>query len=586
MVTLKQKTRPGTDYFGKPRVYFCCHPEDFDLYFHEISNELLKLQNCAMWYDDDGQHRDEEYLSNLKQMQLFVMPVTRKLLCSENAALEREFRFAMEQHIPVLPLMQEQGLEQLFNQKCGDLQFLDRHNGDETAIAYEKKLEQYLQSLLVGDRLAERIRTAFDACLFLSYRKKDRKYAQELMHLIHENPFSRDVAIWYDEFLTPGEDFHHSIAEALRTSDLFVLAVTPNLVNETNYIMTTEYPMAQREGKKILPVELIPTDRQRLAEAYQQLPEPIDAHNGPKLSGALEQWIRKKERQHPPLEHDYLIGMAYLNGVDVEVDYRKAVTRITAAAEAGQPEAVDELYNMYLNGKGVARDYEKATHWLEQKVTLLRKQVMAEGTEEHYRALILALVQLSEHYEKVMGNRVQAHNGYLERNMLCQKAYEKFPTPAFRRLLGASYTAAAQVYLQTEEFDRAEACIGKAFELLHSFREEQRKAMAEHIETATLGQLYQYQVSCNDLATMYQALADVAYRKKDHEKAEQYLLRYLQLRQEFQQYFKEDPIALINVAAAHLVLGRFYAQMGRVAEALTYCEKGYPMALDLANRTG
>jgi hypothetical protein len=146
------------------------------------------------------------------------MPVTTKLLTTENAALDAEFRFAIERHIPVLPLMQEGGLDELFSQKCGDLQYLDKAKSarDLTEIPYEEKLKNYLESVLVSDEMAEKIRAAFDAYVFLSYRKKDRKYAQELMRLIHKNDFCRDIAIWYDEFLTPGENFNESIREALK----------------------------------------------------------------------------------------------------------------------------------------------------------------------------------------------------------------------------------------------------------------------------------------------------------------------------------------------------------------------------------
>lgn len=215
------------------------------------------------------------------------MPITTKLLCSQNVALDIEFKFALENHIPVLPLMQERGLEELFNLKCGDLQFLDEHNNDSTAISYTEKLEKYLASVLIGDELAAKIRAAFDAYVFLSYRKKDRKYAQELMHLIHKNDFCRDIAIWYDEFLTPGENFNDSIKEALQKSGLFVLTVTPNLINEPNYVMTTEYPMAKQDGKLILPAELVPTDREQLSEKYEDIPQPADAHNEAELSEAL-----------------------------------------------------------------------------------------------------------------------------------------------------------------------------------------------------------------------------------------------------------------------------------------------------------
>jgi hypothetical protein len=175
---LQYKTRGKSDPSGKPRVYFCCHPEDFSLYFEKLSEEVLSLQNCAIWYRDTDEVRTEEELSfDLSQMQLFIMPITAKLLNTENRGI-REFRFAMQEHIPVLPLMQETNLAEQFNQVCGDLEYLDESVRDITAIGYQEKLKKYLEAVLISDELAGQVRAAFDAYIFLSYRKKDRKYAQ------------------------------------------------------------------------------------------------------------------------------------------------------------------------------------------------------------------------------------------------------------------------------------------------------------------------------------------------------------------------------------------------------------------------
>ena len=365
MGNLKYKARGNSSPHGKPRVYFCCHPEDFEVYFQSVTDEILAMQNCTVWYADRDTVRDEEFLADLRQIQLFVMPITKKLLSTPNDALDVEFGFAVKNHIPVLPLMQESGLEEEFNKKCGDLQFLDKHTVDETAIQYEEKLQNYLESVLVGDTIAEKIRASFDAYAFLSYRKKDRKYAQELMRLIHRNEFCRDIAIWYDEFLIPGENFNHSIEDALHKSDLFVLAVTPNLVNETNYIMTTEYPMARTEGKPILPAELVPTDRVQLSEKFDEIPDPADAYSEAELSEALLasfQHVATKENDSSP-QHNYYIGLAYLSGIDVEVDYERAIQLITDAAECGLDEARQKLVDIYMIGIGVQRDYKKACEW-------------------------------------------------------------------------------------------------------------------------------------------------------------------------------------------------------------------------------
>ena len=89
------------------------------------------------------------------------------------------------------------------------------------------------------------------------------------MKLIHKNPQCRDIAIWYDEFLTPGESFNQEIEKALEKSELFTLLVTPNLINEENYIHSVEYPMAQSAKKQILPVEMEHLDMEEFKNSMQ-----------------------------------------------------------------------------------------------------------------------------------------------------------------------------------------------------------------------------------------------------------------------------------------------------------------------------
>ncbi|MBQ9746747.1 MAG: tetratricopeptide repeat protein [Clostridia bacterium] len=418
MAKLECITNGTTSLKKKARVWFCAHPEDRDIFLKSVSAEILKIINCAVWYDEEPYAEyDENFFCDLAQMQLFVMPVTEKLLRGGNRALDVEFRYAMEHHIPVLPLMQEQGLEQLFNKKCGDLQFLDKNNGDVTAISYAEKLKKYLESVLISDETAKRVRAAFGAYIFLSYRKKDRKYAQELMRLIHKNEFCRDIAIWYDEFLTPGENFNENIAAALEKSELFVLAVTPNLVNEKNYVMTVEYPEAVRAGKKILPAELVATDRAELAEKYDGIAGVTDARDEVKLAAELSKVFGtmpvQKNSESP--EHRYLIGLAYLGGIDVEKDSARALFLLESAAEKGCEAAMEKLSAMYANGEGVPRDLGKAVEW-QKKLVETRRQLYEKSGEKalpasRYASAVYSLGMLllpANRWEEALGAFSQA----------------------------------------------------------------------------------------------------------------------------------------------------------------------------------
>ena len=391
MTPLACLTRGDSSPRGKARVYFCCHPDDQSAFLKPLADELLALHDCAVWYDPEpGAPLSPDRREELAQMQLFVVPVTSRFLTSPSPALTEEFPLALEQHIPVLPLLQEPGLEAIFNEKCGDLQCLDPNQTDPTALPYAEKLKKFLDGVLVGDELAAQVRAAFDAYIFLSYRKKDRKEAQALMRLIHENDFCRDIAIWYDEFLTPGEDFNAAITQALEKSGLFVLAVTPHLLEKPNY--------ARDAGKPILPVEMDPTDRAGLEAAYPGIPPCAEAGTLPAgLRDAL-QGLALRENDADP-RHNFFIGLAYLAGIDVEVNKEKGADLIQSAARDGLPEAMEKLADMYRTGDGVKRDHKAAVQWQEKLVDARRAEWEDLQDEAAYTRYSNALWDLGDQYQ-------------------------------------------------------------------------------------------------------------------------------------------------------------------------------------------
>ena len=93
---------------GLPNLYFCCHSTDLGRYFTDISNDILKILRCNIWYADPSTPRDQEFWDDLALMDLFVVPITADLLHTANTAIEQELPFALRHNKPILPLMQEQ----------------------------------------------------------------------------------------------------------------------------------------------------------------------------------------------------------------------------------------------------------------------------------------------------------------------------------------------------------------------------------------------------------------------------------------------------------------------------------------------
>lgn len=459
------KTRGDSTNQGKPRVYFCCHPDDFDMYFEPVRNEILDKQNCAVYfYDNASSIPEQERETDLLSMQLFVIPVTTNLLTKPSIAMDKDFPLALKNKIPVLPLIQERGLEGLFARKFGDMQYLDKTQRDTTAISYEEKLEKHLSDILLGDEMTKKTKNEFDAYIFLSYRKADRKCAQELMRLIHKNKYYRDVAIWYDEFLTIGEDYRENIKETLQNSGLFVLVVTPNLLlpgsfGGVNYVMKEEYPTAKKTDVNILPVEMEKTNRSELEKLYPDIPLCVDPNNDDMMrrfliSAIWDMGVREIDNS---AEHSFLIGLAYLGGIDVEVDRERAVTLIEDAANCGLAEAMEKLVSMYRTGEGVERNYEEAIKWQGKLVGYWKKQYKKtkdknesvlytndDGTVEDVAELYINASLVYANYLSESGYIILSTFHYDMLKKSCEEIYNDSGMHKYKSLIGDIYYSHAR----------------------------------------------------------------------------------------------------------------------------------------------
>ena len=555
---------------GKPNVYFACHPADREKYFEEYAQKILKIQDCAVWYESEPEEAyDEEDLQlRLAQMQLFVMPVTTKLLTAPNRAMDVEFPFALQQHIPVLPLMMEQGLDDVFSRRFGDLQYLDPNNTDGTKRSFDEVLSAYIRSTLVSDELAKKVRAAFDAYIFLSYRKKDRKMAQDLMRLIHQNPLCRDIAIWYDEFLTPGEDFNQAIEEMLGKSDLFALAVTPNLVNEPNYVMTTEYPAALAQKKPVLPVEMAQTDRSALKEHYEALPPVVQAEDGESLREALLEKMKVLAitANDADPQHNFLIGLAYLDGIDVEVNSSRALELISGAAEAGVPEAMQQLVAMYETGKGVARDYRQGIEWRRNYVSVLRENFKKDSEGKTADLLLHALLELGDAQFNI-SCLDEAKMAYDEMQSIAARLMDNGDV-RYRRDLATSFDKLGNVAKSKGQMSEAREHYEKSLTI--------REQIAKEDESNS---------SCRELAVSYDELGSLAMTMGKRIEAKRYYEKGLSIRERLAENMQTVE-ALNDLAVSYCNLGDAQKSWGILGEAQMYYQKALDIDMKLAEETG
>ena len=642
---LQYKTRGMSDPKGKPKVYFSSHPEDFDEALPLITEDLLNHANCAVFYDEEigsAGPADEEVEDILKEMQLVVFAVSSKFIHEKNRAKDTELPLALKNHIPVLPIMLENGLGYEFSNNCAKIQVVPKYGNDPTAIPYDEVLQTFLDSVLVGDDLAEQVRDAFDAYVFLSYRKKDRKHAQRLMRLIHENKQFRDIAIWYDEFLVPGESFNEAIKDAFNKSSLFAMAVTPHLEEEGNYVMRVEYPMARNRKSKnddfeIIPVEMYESEDGKEGEdwridqshlkgkkdfEYQEISDLQDEHRLREMNksflNALER-IAKKENDGSS-RHRFFIGLAYLNGIDVEINQEQALELLQGAAEDPSPcmEATAKLADMYLNGEGVERDSAKAIFW-QRKLASQYKAAYDENhdPDEHKgygTAYFKALGKLSDMYRNFGGVQA-AIDTAKEALAFCEELEQEVGIREQRRDKALMLNRLGSLYRERGDLDLALDCYqkaGKIYEKLAAEIGTQRARRDLSISYERIGDICRKQGDLSTADSYYQKAKDIRVQlMKEAESAgsrrdySAVLTKLGNVRKSWKQYAEaakyygealaidrvlmdevKSPQAVDDYGVSLVKMGDIHKAEGRMDEAADCYEQAYRLFGKNAEKTG
>ncbi len=481
------KTKGDTTPRGKQKIWIAMHPADYSsAAFDSIVKSVLdKHDNCAVFFEEFSHKNKREILSAIKQAQLFILIVSKNTLTTPNDAIDVQFKFAINNNIPVLPIVIEKNLERLFAKKCGSIQYLDQCCEDPTAISYNEKLAKFLSSVLLGDEEIKAIKNAFDAMIFLSYRKKDREYAQELIRLIRKNDLFRDVAIWYDEYLIPAEAFDKQIETELKASDVFLLSVSPTISSKTldddgnesdNYVVRAEYPLAQKLKKPIIAATTNTKIVKNLdLKPFSELPPSLDANDTDNLCAVLsEAFTRSPIHKHIALrthdsdpEHVFFIGLAYLNGINVEPDYQKAIDLITQAAHSGLPEAMRKLIFCYHNGQGVERNFLTEIVWREALTKHFLNKYEESKTEKHAFEYGNELLELGDAYHQVLRktDASKCEAIYKQLNAFCHQEQHLQKSINVRRLLFASLQRLGKISYGRQNYTDAQQYINEALQI-------------------------------------------------------------------------------------------------------------------------
>ncbi|MCH5350755.1 MAG: toll/interleukin-1 receptor domain-containing protein [Clostridiales bacterium] len=385
-VELKVKSKDGRTSVRRPKVYFSAYRDDYDKYFDLITDAVADELNCDIYYlEKNAEVGGGEAISQrISEMSLFVFPVTQKLLSYDGRVLDVELKAAMEYGVPIMPVYIDGDINE-FNEKVGHYEVIKYSAPD-----FKDKLNKFINNTLFGGEDIKKIEGEFTSGIFLSYRKKDVDHARRLINVLRRDSELDDVVIWYDNYLTVGEDYNEEIASALSSCDLFALLVTPNLVGEENYVSKIEYPSASREGKKVFAVEAVPSDRKLLEKNYAG-DYPVFSLGDKALTEYVKSNLKSElaSAPHTP-EHKYFVGLAYYFGVKVEVNRSLGGRLLLESADEGHIPALIRVLSVRRYNPDLIDD-DKLIELCERALAALEKGGKIKDSDS-YEAIADSLV--------------------------------------------------------------------------------------------------------------------------------------------------------------------------------------------------
>ena len=392
-------TRLGEDVMDpnpkKVSIYVSYCSKDLEQ-VRRLAKRILAKNSAIIYfrrYDLDPNVNFDDLKVMISQSQVTVVLVTPNYLekNSNEEDYNKEYQYLKSSHIPFLPIITIGVSQAEYEKTFGTIQYLDLDQHDTTQISIDKKLENYFKLYIIQDDDYMVAKSAFKNYVFLSYRKKDRAEALKLIDEIHKNEECQDIAIWYDEFLVAGEAFEKKLERKLKKCNALLLCVTPNLVNEDNYVRQVEYKYAHEVHKTVLPIKAVDTSLTKLKQVFIDIPDPVEANEA---SSSLIK-ITKVEAKKTTPRKMYALGLAYLFGIEVEINRRIALSYLEKAASKGYIDALRFLADIYMNGNGVIRDLDKAKEYKKRLLEKINKgftfDLYESNADDYYSERVVAL---------------------------------------------------------------------------------------------------------------------------------------------------------------------------------------------------
>lgn len=253
--------------------------------------------------------------------------------------------------------------------------------------------------------------------------------------------------------------------------------------------------------------------------AYEEIPRVEDEHRKPELDAAFVEALARISRKENDgsAQHRFFIGLAYLCGIDVEINHARAVELITSAAEENCTDATEKLVDMYLTGEGVSQNTDAAIQWQNRLVDQYRQNFLREGSPDAHKGFgtkaFRAMLRLAD-LQRDCGQTEQAMQTVEEALSFSENLRDEVGIREVERDTAVAHTRLGGMYKQQRS-------LGKAAEQYIQANQIYER-MAYELGTAR---------ARRDLSINWEHLGDIKRKQKEFSAAREYYQNALSLRE-------------------------------------------------------
>lgn len=364
----------NTDLANKVKILFLYSEADRERVMASWMNMISRMNDnlVAFCYESypnvDCNELLKEMESELARMDAVICAVSVSLL-SKDSCEYRLLKKAIERKMHVMPWFIDSDVSKIWFQidSFHSIQYINPYHFDPTEIPASIKLQNWIDKLVNNYVSALDLAwKSLDGYFFLSYRKKNRQYVDRLLTAIHGEKDRFDqrlvsIGLWYDEYLVPGESYSQQIDEMLKGCDAVILLVTPEILEDGNYVRDIEYKRALEEGKKVIPVLCKEVDEKllRCKDYFEGLDECISLNDGIRLRQVLSENVSSNNKVSG--EKLYNLATAYTKGIWVNKNMHCAEMLFLQACKLGFIEGYNACAKIYEElAVSAINDYPKA----------------------------------------------------------------------------------------------------------------------------------------------------------------------------------------------------------------------------------